>query len=137
MVFSAYSTIGASWQPMVEVAGTHIVRVLQECRRRDATSVEITPEALERDHAPIERLMRRSLFLNRDCSTANTYYIDQHGDAPVLRPVTLSRARRESRTFPLSDYHRYRSAPVHTSSDAAPAEAGERLRWTPVARPQP
>jgi hypothetical protein len=104
MVFSAYSTVGASWQPMVEVAGTHIVRVLRECHRRGATSFEITPEALERDHAPIERLMRRSLFLNRDCSKANTYYIDHHGDAPVLRPVTYSRARRESRTFPLSDY---------------------------------
>jgi cation diffusion facilitator CzcD-associated flavoprotein CzcO len=135
MVFSAYSTVGASWQPMVEVAGAHIVRVVQECRRRGATSVEITPEALERDHAPIERLMRRSLFLNRDCSGANTYYIDQHGDAPVLRPVTLSRARRENRTFPLSDY-RYRSAPVHTSSDAAAAEIIDTFLSAPASRPE-
>ncbi|MEA2673802.1 MAG: hypothetical protein QOI92_994 [Chloroflexota bacterium] len=122
MVFSAYSTVGGTWQPMVEIAGTHIVRVIEECHRRNATSAEVTPEALERDHAPIERLMRRSLFYNRDCSTANTYYIDQHGDAPILRPVTVPRARRESRSFLLSDY-RYRIAATTSNAHAVSADA--------------
>jgi cation diffusion facilitator CzcD-associated flavoprotein CzcO len=110
MVFSAYSTVGGTWQPMVEIAGNHIVRVVEECHRRGAVAAEITSSALERDHAPIERLMRRSLFLNRDCSSANTYYVDQHGDAPILRPVTVGRARRESLTFPLNDYQYTRAA---------------------------
>lgn len=122
MVFSAYSTVGASWQPMVEVAGNHVVRVIRECHRRGAATFEITPEALKRDHASIEPLNRRSLFLNRDCSRANTYYIDQHGDAPVLRPVTLARARRESRSFPLTDYVYDHDRSTADDRHAAPAE---------------
>jgi len=112
MVFSAYSTVGGTWHPMVEIAGNHVVRMVRECRRRGATCVEITPEATDREHAQIAKLMRRSLFLNRDCSKANTYYLDQHGEAPVLRPVTVPRARRESRRFPLDDY-RYEVVQSH------------------------
>lgn len=111
MLFSAYSAVGASWHPLVENAGRHIVRVIQECRQRSATCAEVTTEATDFEHAEITKALRHSLFLHRDCSTANTYYIDHHGDIPILRPVTAPRARRESLTFPLDAYS-YSITPV-------------------------
>lgn len=124
MVFSAYSTVGGTWQPMVEIAGLHVVRVIEECRRRGATCAEVTEAATDREHAEITRLMRRSLFYNRDCSRANTYYLDQHGDAPILRPVSVRRARKEATSFPLDAYRYSTAAPSRSRSRQVHTHAG-------------
>ena len=108
MIFGPYGWTGASWHVLVQTASRHIVRVVTECRRRDATEVEVTPEATDDYHSMIERRMAGSVWLTADCATANSYYFDHHGDVPYLRPTSARRADRASRTFPL-DHYRYRS----------------------------
>jgi cation diffusion facilitator CzcD-associated flavoprotein CzcO len=103
MSFSAYSGL-SSWHPIVQVASKHLVRVLTECHRRNATRVEITRGAFERFGGMITERMAGALFFHRDCGGANSYYIDHHGDAPSLRPTSTKQAVRASRTFPLDDY---------------------------------
>ena len=50
MIFGPYGWTGASWHVLVQTASTHIVRVLEEARRRGATEVEVTQEATDRYH---------------------------------------------------------------------------------------
>ena len=38
------------------------------------------------------------------CATANTYYLDHHGDISLLRPTTSLHAWWASRRFSLDDY---------------------------------
>jgi hypothetical protein len=104
MIFGPYGWTGASWHVLVQSASRHIVRVLNECRRRDATSVEVTQEATDRYHEFVTERMVKSLFHGSNCATANSYYFDHHGDTPYLRPTSGREAHRASRTFSLDDY---------------------------------
>jgi cation diffusion facilitator CzcD-associated flavoprotein CzcO len=104
MIFGPYGWTGASWHVLVQTASRHITRVIQECRRRGATVVEVEEHATDRFHAFIQERMRGSLWFTSDCATANSYYFDHHGDVPYLRPTSGRQAARASRTFPLADY---------------------------------
>ncbi len=108
MIFGPYGWTGASWHVLVETASRHITRVIQESRRRGATDVEITPQAVDRFHQFVQERMAGSLWLTGNCGSANSYYFDHHGDVPFLRPTSGRQAQRASRSFPLEDY-RYRS----------------------------
>ena len=45
-----------------------------------------------------------SVFALGSCSTANSYYFNQHGEATLLRPTTTVNAFREAGSFPLDAY---------------------------------
>jgi cation diffusion facilitator CzcD-associated flavoprotein CzcO len=99
-----YSTAGASYFTMIDTQGRHLTRCLREARRRGARVVEVT----ERAHAEdFERVLRRRedmvLFAGR-CGSSNSYYFDEHGDVPGMRPATGGQHWLRSRTFPLSAY---------------------------------
>jgi hypothetical protein len=96
--------------------------VLQECRRRGATEVEVSAEATERYHAMIQKRMERSLWFSSNCTTSNSYYYDHHGDAPYLRPTSAREAHRASKHFPLDDY-RYSGNGAGSASEPAPTVA--------------
>jgi cation diffusion facilitator CzcD-associated flavoprotein CzcO len=123
MIFGPYGWTGASWHVLVQTASRHITRVIQEARRRGATDVEVTPDALERFHAFVQRRMARSLWFTSNCATANSYYFDHHGDVPFLRPTTGRQAQHASRSFPLDDY-RYRRLLDTRAADGSGGEAG-------------
>jgi hypothetical protein len=38
------------------------------------------------------------------CSTAHSYYFNQHGEAAILRPTSTINAFREAGSFPVDDY---------------------------------
>jgi cation diffusion facilitator CzcD-associated flavoprotein CzcO len=104
MIFGPYGWTGGTWHTLVETASHHIVRVIDETRRRRATAVEVTEEAAERwTRFAVERLAR-SLWHTGSCEGANSYYFDHHGDTPFLRPTSSRQAWRAARTFPLDDY---------------------------------
>lgn len=104
MIFGPYGWTGASWHVLVESASKHIVRVIDECRRRGATEVEVTEEATDRYHELVLRRMSRALWYGSNCATANSYYYDQHGDTPYLRPTSGRAAFKAARSFPIHDY---------------------------------
>jgi cation diffusion facilitator CzcD-associated flavoprotein CzcO len=110
IIFGPYGWTGASWHVLVQTASRHITRVIEECRRRGATAVEVRPEATDRFHAFIQKRMSRSLWFTSNCATANSYYFDHHGDTPYLRPTSGRQARHAARTFPLDDYRYSTSA---------------------------
>jgi cation diffusion facilitator CzcD-associated flavoprotein CzcO len=104
MIFGPYGWTGGTWHVLVETAATHILRVLDEARRREASVVEVRPEAAERwTRFAVERLSR-SLWQAGSCAAANSYYFDQHGDTPFLRPTTSREAWHAARHFPIDDY---------------------------------
>ncbi len=104
MIFGPYGWTGGTWHVLVETAAHHIVRVLRETRERGATTVEVREEAADRwTRFAVDRLSR-SLWHTGSCATANSYYFDQHGDTPFLRPTSSKQAWRAARTFPLDDY---------------------------------
>ncbi|MBO2449572.1 NAD(P)/FAD-dependent oxidoreductase [Actinomadura barringtoniae] len=104
LVPGPYGNIGLSWFQMIDAQIRHALRVITETRRRGATRAEVRPQAHDRYMSWVTRRMPDTVFLNGNCATANSYYFDEHGDAPWQRPSTVIAARRRSRTFPLEDY---------------------------------
>lgn len=102
-VFGPYGYNGASFFTLVENSAAHIVRVLDEARRRHATSAEVTAAAQEKYMTSI--LARRPLqvFTNPTCAGANSYYFTKNGDVPFRASTTLEAAW-QSRRFSLADY---------------------------------
>jgi cation diffusion facilitator CzcD-associated flavoprotein CzcO len=108
MIFGPYGWTGASWHVLVQTASTHILRVLEEARRRGSTYVEVSQEATDRYHEGVLERMSGSLWFSNRCDGANSYYFDHHGDVPYVRPSSGREARKAARSFSLSDY-RYES----------------------------
>ena len=104
MIFGPYGWTGGTWHTLVETASHHIVRVIEEARRRHATAVEVREEAAERWTRFAQERLGRSLWSVGSCETANSYYFDHHGDTPFLRPTTSRQAWRAAKRFPLEDY---------------------------------
>jgi cation diffusion facilitator CzcD-associated flavoprotein CzcO len=113
MIFGPYGWTGGTWHTLVETASHHILRVIEETRRRGATTVEVREEAAERWTSFAVEKLSRSLWHTGSCATANSYYFDQHGDTPFLRPTSAQQAWQAARTFPLTDY--VFEAPVMTN----------------------
>ena len=88
----------------MEAHTRHLVRCLETARRRDATRVEVTQRAHDNYFADIQRRQANTLFFNSDCSSANSYYFDDHGDAPLLRPSSSLELHLRSRFFNLNHY---------------------------------
>jgi cation diffusion facilitator CzcD-associated flavoprotein CzcO len=104
MIFGPYGWTGGTWHVLVETASHHILRVIQEARRRGATVVEVTEEAADRWTQFVVGRLSRSLWHAGSCATAHSYYFDHHGDTPFLRPTSSKQAWQAARTFPLDDY---------------------------------
>jgi cation diffusion facilitator CzcD-associated flavoprotein CzcO len=104
MIFGPYGWTGGTWHVLVETASHHIIRVIQEARRRRATVVEVGEEAAERWTRFAVKRLSRSLWQTGSCAAAHSYYFDQHGDTPFLRPTSSKQAWHAARTFPLDDY---------------------------------
>ncbi len=104
MIFGPYGWTGGTWHVLVETASHHIVRVIQEARGRAASVVEVKPAAAERWTQFAVRRLSRSLWHAGACSSAHSYYFDQHGDTPFLRPTSSKQAWNAARSFPMDDY---------------------------------
>lgn len=81
-----YGVSGASWFGTIDLGVTHVVTVLDEARKRGATRVAPTPEAHSRFLRKMLRQVEHSVFKSDGCTGSNSYYVDEHGDAPFLRP---------------------------------------------------
>lgn len=105
LMLGPYSFIGTSFFATMEAHTRHLIRCLETARRRDATRVEVTQRAHDDYYfADIQRRQANTLFFNSDCSSANSYYFDAHGDAPLLRPSSSLELHLRSRFFKLSHY---------------------------------
>jgi len=104
IMLGPYAATGASWFQMVENQSHHLVRVINEAKKRAATMVEVSQSAQDIYHADIMERMKDTVFFNNNCNTANSYYFDRHGDAPFMRPMTYAEVWYHSHFFNLDDY---------------------------------
>lgn len=104
MVFGPYAWSGSSWHVMVENAARVAVRLITESRLRGATAVSVTPAANERFAAFVRARSKATLMQGPACASANSYYLDHHGDFSFLRPTTAYQATKASRSFSLDDF---------------------------------
>ncbi|HTK63769.1 MAG TPA: NAD(P)/FAD-dependent oxidoreductase [Pseudonocardia sp.] len=99
-----YGVAGPSLFATFELCTTHAVRVLREARRRGATRVEISKAAQQRFLDTVRGKVGHTMFLAPTCAGSNSYYIDEHGDSPYLRPTSGLHAWWAQHRFPLDDY---------------------------------
>lgn len=101
---SPYSYSGLSYFTTIESQMRHIKRLFGELHRRRASTFEVTPTA---NAAFLRRMTAKlgdSVFYAGTCSTARSYYFNQHGEAAILRPTSTLNALREASNFPLDAY---------------------------------
>lgn len=101
---SPYSYSGLSYFTTIESQMKHMDRLLGEVQRRGADTFEVTEEANAEFLARMTEKLGDSVFALGSCSTANSYYYNQHGEATLLRPTTTVNAFREAGSFPLDHY---------------------------------
>jgi len=101
---SPYSYSGLSYFTTIETQMAHLGRLLTEMERRDADVVEVSARANEEFLDRVTGLLENSVFNAGDCTTARSYYFNQHGEAVLLRPTSTLSAVREATRFPLDDY---------------------------------
>ncbi|HEX7293407.1 MAG TPA: NAD(P)/FAD-dependent oxidoreductase [Solirubrobacterales bacterium] len=111
MILGPYGFNGASYFTLIENQARHIVRCLRRARSSGSTAVEISPEANRRYFEKMLGRRGRQVFFSGTCATANSYYFDEHGDAPFRASPTLEVAWRSAH-FDLDDYAFTRRVPV-------------------------
>ena len=100
-----YSAAGASYFTMIDTQGKHLTRCLEEARRRGANYIEVDRTAHERDFAKVRKRRGTTVLFGGNCAPSRSYYFDQRGDAPGMRPVTGFEHWLNSRFFRLANYH--------------------------------
>ncbi|MFB6517545.1 flavin-containing monooxygenase [Streptomyces sp. NPDC056401] len=103
-IVGPYSFTGGSWFGMIDYQVTHALRVIGEARRRRATEAVIRPEKHDRSFHRNLRRMRNTVFLDPSCRGTHSYYLDEHGDAPAVRPASTYEAAWRARHFDLDGY---------------------------------
>jgi cation diffusion facilitator CzcD-associated flavoprotein CzcO len=104
LLFGPYALASLSFLSTTEANTRHAVRCISEARRRGATAVEVRQEPHDRYFEQVLLKMKDTVFLNNGCATANSYYFDHRGDAPVMRPTPALAATWRSGHFDLDDY---------------------------------
>ena len=99
-----YSAAGASYFTMIDTQSKHMTRCLSEARKRGANCIEVKQAAHDNDFAKVQRLRQTTVAFGGNCAGSNSYYFDEHGDTPGLRPVTGFQHWLRSRSFPLRSY---------------------------------
>jgi len=101
---SPYAYNGLSYFTTIETQMRHMNRLFREVQRRDASTFEVSEEANEQFLERVTRKLGDSVFSLGSCSTARSYYFNQHGDAALLRPTSTLNAFREAERFSVDDY---------------------------------
>ncbi len=101
---SPYSYSGLSYFTTIEAQMRHMARLFGELRRRDVTTFEVKQAANDDFLAKMRARLGDSVFELGSCSTARSYYFNQHGEPALLRPTSTLNARRAAATFPVTDY---------------------------------
>ncbi|HQV78220.1 MAG TPA: NAD(P)/FAD-dependent oxidoreductase [Chitinophagales bacterium] len=105
IIFGPYSASGLSWFNLIEIQLTHILRVLNEKRKRNALTVEIKQEEHDSYFQYILEKQKNTVFYNNNCGGSNSYYFDKFGDAPFLRPLSVHKSKTFSQTSDLNHYN--------------------------------
>ncbi|WP_306363504.1 NAD(P)/FAD-dependent oxidoreductase [Nocardia sp. CC227C] len=101
---SPYSYSGLSYFTTIEAQMKHMGRLFGEMFRRRAQVFEVTEAANAAFLESVTDKLASSVFYGGQCSTARSYYFNQHGEAALLRPNSTLTTHRHAVSFPLDDY---------------------------------
>ncbi|WP_282781261.1 NAD(P)/FAD-dependent oxidoreductase, partial [Nocardia sp. CC201C] len=101
---SPYSYSGLSYFTTIEAQMKHMGRLFGEMFRRGAQVFEVTEAANAAFLESVTDKLGSSVFYGGRCSTARSYYFNQHGEAALLRPNSTLTTHRHAVSFPLDDY---------------------------------
>ena len=79
---------GFNWFAMLEANLAHIMACIDAARARGATRVEVRHDAHERYMRHMWQRAAGTVFKDRSCASANSYYLDRHRDASLPLPHT-------------------------------------------------
>ena len=79
---------GFNWYTMLEAHLGLITGCFAEARRRGATRIEVRADAHDAYMTEMWRRAEDTVFVDHTCSTANSYYLDRHGDPALPLPRT-------------------------------------------------
>lgn len=79
---------GFNWFAMLDANLAHIFACIDQARARDVTRVEVRRDVHERYMRDMWRRADGTVFKAGACATANSYYLDRHGDASLPLPHT-------------------------------------------------
>ncbi|MEY4578142.1 MAG: hypothetical protein RL701_2845 [Pseudomonadota bacterium] len=82
----------------------HIARCLSAMRDKRVNSFEVKPLATDSFVARMRKQLGDSAFVTGDCTAANSYYFEPHGEPSLLRRTSVARAHLRHASFPLDDY---------------------------------
>ncbi|WP_037819996.1 NAD(P)/FAD-dependent oxidoreductase [Streptomyces sp. NRRL F-3213] len=102
-ILGPYGYNGSSYFTLIETQSQHIIRLLKAARKRNATRIEVTQEANAEYFQAMLGRRDKQIFFQGQCSSANSYYFDEHGDAP-LRPASTLETMWDANHFPLRAY---------------------------------
>ena len=95
---------GFNWFAALEAHLAHIMRCIDGARARGVTRVEVTRGAHERYMQHMWQRAKGTVFKDSSCASANSYYLDRHGDASLPLPHTPWWRVRRERSRSLHDY---------------------------------
>lgn len=101
---SPYSYSGLCYFTTIESQMKHMRRLIQHMEQARASVFEVTEQANDEFLTRVTDLLTESVFYLGTCSGSRTYYINQHGEAAILRPTSTINAYREASSFPLASY---------------------------------
>ncbi|MBA0049213.1 NAD(P)/FAD-dependent oxidoreductase [Mycobacteroides sp. LB1] len=102
-ILGPYGYNGSSYFNLIETQSRHIVRCLRHAQKLRATRIEVTEAANTRYWQRMLKRRKGQVFYRNDCSQANSYYFDKHGDVP-FRPALTVETMWESATYNLNNY---------------------------------
>jgi cation diffusion facilitator CzcD-associated flavoprotein CzcO len=102
-ILGPYGYNGSSYFNLIENQAKHILRLIERARVKDATRIEVTPEANERYFKKMLSRRPWQVLEQPSCQAANSYYFDKHGDRPFRSSPTLE-VNWDSGHFDLDDY---------------------------------
>jgi cation diffusion facilitator CzcD-associated flavoprotein CzcO len=101
---SPYSYNGLNYFTTIESQMRHMDRLFTAMQQSGSVVFEVTEEANAEFLARMRERVEDTVFALGDCSGANSYYFNQHGEATLLRPTSTSNGLREQTRFPLDAY---------------------------------
>lgn len=105
-----FSFTGLSFFYQAESQMAHVKRVLDELDKRHATVFEVKAHAQERFVKEMDQAVGRTVWAHGNCSSANSYYFNEHGENRLGRIMPTLKSMWRDRHFPLADY-RFEPAP--------------------------
>jgi cation diffusion facilitator CzcD-associated flavoprotein CzcO len=79
---------GFNWFTMLEAHLAHIMGCIDEAHARGVTRVEVSRDVHERYMHHMWKRADGTVFKDGSCASANSYYVDRHGDASLPLPHT-------------------------------------------------